>query len=324
MPAAQEQHRAERGEHDRLDVLGIREHRIAQAAVLGVEAGDELGVGLGEVERRPVGLGQGRDEEHAEADRLGQDVPVVLLGVHDPAERQRAGLHDHSEDREREGDLVADELRDGAQAAEQRVLRARRPAGDEHAVEPHRPDRGHVQHAHVRVGDVQEDLPVGERDRGLGAERHQGERRDRAEECDERRGKEQARSRAVGDRVLLLQELAQVRDRLQEADRADPVRAETGLEAADHLALGHGHEREEEHQQVHEHERLDERDDDAVRHPRPRSCRGRSPTARRTERARRPHPARARGVRGRGLRCRRRVRRALGRPRCRGAGRRCG
>ena len=45
-PATQEEDGAERRERDRLDELGVREHRVAQAAVLGVEAGDDLAVRL--------------------------------------------------------------------------------------------------------------------------------------------------------------------------------------------------------------------------------------------------------------------------------------
>ena len=56
--------------------------------------------------------------------------------------------------------------------------------------------------------------------RRLAAERHQRERRERGEHRDERRGQVEAPVRAVGDHVLLADQLAEVGDRLQQAHRA--------------------------------------------------------------------------------------------------------
>ena len=72
--------------------------------------------------------------------------------------------------------------------------------------------------------------------------------------------------RAVGDHVLLADQLAEVGDRLQEAHRPDAVGPVTGLHAADQLALEDRHEREERHQAVREHERLDHGDEHSVGH----------------------------------------------------------
>ena len=77
MPAAEEQRHAEAGERDQVDVLGHREEPEAHAAVLGVVAGDELLLGLGQVERRPRRLGRAREQEDDEADELRQHVPDV-------------------------------------------------------------------------------------------------------------------------------------------------------------------------------------------------------------------------------------------------------
>ena len=104
------------------------------------------------------------------------------------------------------------------------------------------------------------------RDRRLAAERDQRERRERGEHRDERRRQVQPPVRAVGDHVLLADQLAEVGDRLQEAERADAVGAVARLHAADQLALEDGHEREEGHQPVGEDERLDQRDEHPVRH----------------------------------------------------------
>ena len=72
--------------------------------------------------------------------------------------------------------------------------------------------------------------------------------------------------RAVGDHVLLADQLAEVGDRLQQAHRADAVGAVARLQAADQLALEDGHEGEEAHQAVDEDEGLDQRDEHPVGH----------------------------------------------------------
>ena len=63
MPAAEEQHGGQRGDHDDADVLGEQEEREPQAGVLGHVAEHQLGVGDRHVERRPPDLGQPGDEE---------------------------------------------------------------------------------------------------------------------------------------------------------------------------------------------------------------------------------------------------------------------
>ena len=57
-------------------VLGEEEEAEAHAAVLGGEAGNDLAVGLGQVERRAVALGGRGNEEDDERERLLEDVPV--------------------------------------------------------------------------------------------------------------------------------------------------------------------------------------------------------------------------------------------------------
>jgi hypothetical protein len=71
-------------------MLGQEEQREAHRAVLGVVARHQLLLGLGEVERRPVGLGDAGGGEDEEADRVDERVPlrdepepVALLRVHD-------------------------------------------------------------------------------------------------------------------------------------------------------------------------------------------------------------------------------------------------
>ena len=105
-------------------------------------AGDELGVGLGEVERRARGLGGPGQQEDAEPDELGNEEPDRgVLAVDDVDEAQRAAHQHDAENAERERDLVGDELRAGAHRAEHRALRVGGPAADDEAVDPDRAER---------------------------------------------------------------------------------------------------------------------------------------------------------------------------------------
>ena len=102
--------------------------------------------------------------------------------------------------------------------------------------------------------------------RRLAAERDQRERGERGEHRDERRRQVEAPVRALGDHVLLADQLAEVGDRLQQAHRPDAVGAVARLHPADQLALEDRHEREEPHQAVDEDEGLDHGDEYAVGH----------------------------------------------------------
>jgi hypothetical protein len=68
---------------------------------------------------------------------------------------QAAGDHQHHHQAEAHGDLVADHLGRSAQRAQEGVLRVRRPAGDDHAVDLERGDRHQEQQAGVDVGQRQ-------------------------------------------------------------------------------------------------------------------------------------------------------------------------
>ena len=114
-PAAEEERHGERGEDDHVDVLGHGEEAEAHAAVLRLVPGDELGLSLGQVERRAVRLCDSRDEEDGQPDDLRDGVPDRLrLLIDDLRERKRAGHDDHAEDRDGERDLVGHELGAGA------------------------------------------------------------------------------------------------------------------------------------------------------------------------------------------------------------------
>ena len=83
------------------------------------------------------------------------------LLLDDDAQVERAGAQDDADEREAEGKLVADELRGGAQRAEQRVLVVRRPAGEGDAVDADGGDAEDDEQADVDVGDLKEVEAVG-------------------------------------------------------------------------------------------------------------------------------------------------------------------
>ena len=89
VPPAQPQRGEEQRHHDDAGVLGEQEEGEAQAGVLGPGAHDELGVGDRHVERRPLQLGHGRDEEDDGARQLPQHPPR-RPAVGERGERQRA------------------------------------------------------------------------------------------------------------------------------------------------------------------------------------------------------------------------------------------
>ncbi len=78
------------------------------------------------------------------------------LAVDDVAQVERAGAEHDADQREAERELVADDLRGGAQRAEQRVLVVRRPAGERDAVDADGGDAEDDQQADVDVGDLED------------------------------------------------------------------------------------------------------------------------------------------------------------------------
>ena len=173
-----------------------------------------------------------------------------------PAEQE------HRDHRQAHRDLVGDHLRRRAQAAEQRVGRAGRPAGQHDAV-----------HAQRRAGEDDEhaDRQVGELQRGVVAEhRHLGPERDDRER-EERRYRRQDRrqevDRLVGqhrDDLFLEGELHAVGERLQRAPRADAVRADAVLHPADDLALEHDREQRHDDEEREDGDDLDQDDPDRL------------------------------------------------------------
>ena len=80
---------------------------------------------------------------------------AVGLGGDDALHVQRAGLDDHADDGEHHRQLVGDELAGGPQAADERVLVGRGPAGHEDADDRDRRHGQGEEDAGVEVGDDQ-------------------------------------------------------------------------------------------------------------------------------------------------------------------------
>ena len=58
-----------------MDVFAEEEHAELHPRILGMKPADQLLLGLRQVERQAVGLGEGADEEDQEADRLRRRSP---------------------------------------------------------------------------------------------------------------------------------------------------------------------------------------------------------------------------------------------------------
>ena len=172
--------------------------------------------------------------------------------------RHRAGVEEDRDDRQPHRDLVADHLRGAAQAAEQRVRRARGPAGQHDAVHAHRRAGEDDQDADRGVGQLQR--------RALAEDAHRRPERDHRERQERRdRGDDRGQEvdRLVGQRrhdVFLERQLQPVGEALQVAAPADPVGADPLLHPGDDLALEDDREQRQQHQDGEDADDLDEHD----------------------------------------------------------------
>ena len=172
-PAAEEERRGDRrDDDDHVQVLGHVVRAEARAAVLGDVAADQLGVGLREVERRAVGLGEAATRKMMKPTNCGMTYHMPACASTMPTSDSVPRGHDHADEREALRHLVGDELRRRAHRAEERVLRAARPAAEHEAVEGDRAQREDAQRPDRHVHAVEA---------GLGAEdvRRRAERDDR-------------------------------------------------------------------------------------------------------------------------------------------------
>ena len=92
-------------------------------------------------------------EDQREADAVPAEDRAGALEGDDALQAHRAGLDHHADDREQQRQLVGDELRGGAQRAEERELVGARPPGHEHADDREARHRQRVEHADVEVLD---------------------------------------------------------------------------------------------------------------------------------------------------------------------------
>ena len=98
-----------------------------------------------------------------ERHRLDEREPhaaALSCASHDADHAERAGHQDDADERQRDRDFVADQLRRRAQAGEQRILAVRRVAREDDAVDADRRHRHDVEQADVDVGDVERHLPA--------------------------------------------------------------------------------------------------------------------------------------------------------------------
>src|SRR6478735_6219559 len=235
LPATEEQGGGQGRDGEHVDVLAEEEHGEAHRGVLGVEATGQLALALGEVEGQAVGLADHGDDVDGEAEERREDVPERALRRDDGRGRHRPAVEEDRDEREAHGDLVADDLGGRAQATEQRVGRARAPAGEDDAVDADRCDGEHEQDGDGDVGDLQR--------RQVAEHRHRAAERDDREgdEC-HRRGDERREGvdelLGAGRRdVFLEHRLHAVGQGLEQTEGTVAVRARALLHAADDAAL---------------------------------------------------------------------------------------
>ena len=199
----------------------------------------------------------GRHEDQ-EADELGHDVPHAGLGVDDSRQRQRPRRDHDADQRESLRDLVGDQLGGGPHRPEERVLRARGPAAEHDPVEGDRAEREQVERTDADIDAVEADLRP--EDVLRVAERDDRERGEGRQDRDDRRRHVEEADRRRRPRLLLRRELDDLGDRREHPERADPVGPVPALEAAEQLALGDRHDRDQLEGDHGDHERLDDLD----------------------------------------------------------------
>ena len=148
-----------------------------------------------------------------------------MLREHDALEAHGAGLDHHADDREQQRQLVGDELRGGAQRADERELVGARPPGHEHADHREARHRQRVEHADVEVLHDE-----------VGARGDHDEHEERRHHDDDGREGEDPPVGLARHDVFLLDELDAVAHELEPAvEPAGVHRAEPALHVAHHL-----------------------------------------------------------------------------------------
>ena len=201
-------------DHHRLGVFGDEEQAALEPRVL-EEVADDLRLTFRRVEGRALDLRLRGDEEEDGPDGLEEDAPrrqpaedhrVVVdqplaaavgerggrahrrlahsLQLRHDVEPQGAEDDERADQGQTEGHFIRDQLRRGAQAAEERQLVVRGPAGERRAEDRHRGQRKDVKDAPVDAGDLQLHARAPEVE--LGADRHHREEHEGGREGQER------------------------------------------------------------------------------------------------------------------------------------------
>lgn len=139
-PTAEEEGSEEAADGEHGDVFCDEEGGVFEAAVFGEVTCYELAFAFGEVEGGAVGLCECSDEEDdaggespgGEEEPIGEEAErIVVLGLDDGGEGEGAGGEGDAEGRDDEGELVAEDLCEGAHGAEDGVFVVACPAGEE-------------------------------------------------------------------------------------------------------------------------------------------------------------------------------------------------
>ena len=213
-----------------------------------MEACHQLGLGFGEIEGRPVGLGDAGHKKANKSHKLGKDVPAgekarpgTALPGDDFAQRESPGQQQHTDYGKSQSQLVADHLGGTAQAAQERILAVGRPTGQDNPVHAQRGDSQHEEQPDVDVGNVEAGASA-QQLKFFRPEWNHGHRQQR--QCEREKRREQVYETAgdVGqDDVFFEQELEPISEGLQQSVRAHAVGAPAGLNVRNQLAFKPDH-----------------------------------------------------------------------------------
>src|SRR5579872_3574045 len=231
-PAAKEQDRRHGAHGEDGDIFSEEKEKERSRGIFDSIACDKFGLGFHQIERRTVGLRQGRDEEDDEHREQRQPIPAdkaqtSILRSDNVGEVERSGAQQHRDDHEADRDFVRDHLRRGAQSGEERIFRIRRPAGHDDSIDAKRGNREKIEYADIDVADRP---TVRKRDH-----RPSGKREDRRHQ---RRQKEYPLIGAGGNQRLLDDEFQKVGEALQQPPGPDDVRAAAKLNRRPDFAIG--------------------------------------------------------------------------------------
>jgi len=218
-------------------VLSDEKQGPFERAILGVEAAHEIGLGFDHVERQAIGFGEKRNKKDQGRDGHEKDKPHAApkagLSLHlDDARQAERGFTAGSVDPEENGQhgqghgkLIGDELRGGANAADEGVLGVRGPAGKNHRIHTKGGDGEDGQDPQIAVGKHER---THDADRGIpvGSKGNYGHRRESGNEREKRGEDEVEFVNMPRDRILLEQELAAIGHEVKNAESLEKASKE--------------------------------------------------------------------------------------------------